>query len=180
MYKGLYDIFKHWFHGGQVYFYSDPHFDEFTYRKDYIGDEEQVRRINSKIGKNDTIIILGDIGEKEFLKKIRGYKVLILGNHDSGASTYADYVDEVYSGPLMISNKILLSHEPINLPFVFNIHGHNHSNFEKQDNLHLNMCAELIDYTPVSYKDLVNKGTFKDVIDIHRITIDRASERKKF
>ena len=54
MYKGLYDCFKHWFHGGQVYFYSDPHFSdaEMQYlRKNYIGDDEQIKRINAKIGK---------------------------------------------------------------------------------------------------------------------------------
>lgn len=91
MYKHLYDNFKHWYHGGSVYFYSDPHFadEEMKYlRKNYIGDDEQVKAINKKIGKNDTIIFLGDIGDTEFIKKIRGYKVLIMGNHDKGATCY--------------------------------------------------------------------------------------------
>jgi calcineurin-like phosphoesterase family protein len=64
-----------------IYFYSDPHFNDANVkamRKNYIGDEEQVRRIRSKVGKNDTLIILGDVGDKEFLKKIRGYKALFL------------------------------------------------------------------------------------------------------
>lgn len=42
MYKGLYEIFKHWFHGDQVLFYSDPHFSdkEMMYlRKNYIVDD---------------------------------------------------------------------------------------------------------------------------------------------
>lgn len=93
MYKNLYDNFAHWFHDGRgtVYFYSDPHFndDEMkSLRKNYIGDEEQIKRINSKIGKYDTLVILGDIGDIEWVRKIRGYKVLVMGNHDTGATNY--------------------------------------------------------------------------------------------
>ena len=93
MFKNLYDQFAHWFHDGKgtVYFYSDPHFndDEMKYlRKNYIGDDEQVRRINSKIGKYDTLVILGDVGDIEWVRKIRGYKVLVMGNHDAGATNY--------------------------------------------------------------------------------------------
>ena len=57
-------------------------------RKNYIGDEEQIKRINSKIGKYDTLVILGDIGDIEWVRKIRGYKVLVMGNHDTGATNY--------------------------------------------------------------------------------------------
>ena len=99
MIKGLYDSFaKRWYHGGSIWFYSDPHFgdEEMKYlRKNYIDDEEQVKRINSKIGKNDTIIFLGDIGDVEFIKKIRGYKVLVMGNHDKGASNYQKQVEKI-------------------------------------------------------------------------------------
>lgn len=93
MYKHLYDCFRHWYHDdrGTIYFYSDPHFadPEMKYiRKNYIGDDEQVARINKVIGKYDTIIFLGDIGDPSFISKIRGYKVLIKGNHDSGSGNY--------------------------------------------------------------------------------------------
>lgn len=101
MYKNLYDQFAHWFHDGKgtVYFYSDPHFndDEMKYlRKNYIGDDEQVRRINSKIGKYDTLVILGDVGDIEWVRKIRGYKVLVTGNHDKGATNYKRKVTREY------------------------------------------------------------------------------------
>ena len=93
MHKSLYDRFAHWFNNdrGQVYFYSDPHFsdEEMKYlRTNYISDEEQVKRINAKIGKYDTIVILGDVGNTDWVRKIRGRKVLVMGNHDSGASNY--------------------------------------------------------------------------------------------
>lgn len=237
MYKGLYDQFAHWFHDGKgaVYFYSDPHFadDEMKYlRADYIGDEEQVKRINSKIGKYDTLVILGDIGDTEWVKKLRGYKVLIMGNHDAGASNYKraikevehnsdtcphcgekveydlqtlyymgdDYAwcpwcresvkpkrdvyednrlfDEVYEGALLISDKILLSHEPIDYSYALNIHGHDHSQWFKSDNTHLNVCAELINYTPIPLKSIIESGALKEIPNIHRDTIDKAIARK--
>ena len=113
MEKHLYSLFDHWYHGGSIYFYSDPHFEDEEMkflRANYIGDEEQVKRINSKIGKNDTIIFLGDIGNPNWIKKVRGYKVLIKGNHDVGATKYREYFDEVYEGGLWIAEKIVISH----------------------------------------------------------------------
>ena len=233
MYKGLYDQFNHWFHNdrGQVYFYSDPHFadEEMKYlRVNYIGDEEQVKRINSKIGKYDTLVILGDVGDVEWVKKLRGYKVLIMGNHDAGASNYkrkkilintglecpicnspiafrpndeyndgwcancknwvtpsrvAKYkdthlFDEVYEGALIISEKLILSHEPIDFPYALNIHGHDHSKWSGRDPMHWNMCAEHINYTPVSLKQIIESGRLKNIATIHRETIDAATAHK--
>ena len=181
MYKGLYDCFKHWLHGGQVYFYSDPHFSdaEMQYlRKNYIGDDEQIKRINTKIGKKDTLVILGDIGDREWLKKIRGYKVLVLGNHDSGATTYVGYADEIYEGALIISEKLILSHEPLSFSYALNIHGHDHSMQSGQDTMHLNVCAEHINYTPICLKQIIESGQLKGVPTIHRVTINEAIKRK--
>ena len=183
MYKGVYDTFARWFNDkrGGIWFYSDPHFGDqemMWLRKNYIGDDEQVKRINSKVGKYDTLIILGDIGDKEFLKKIHAHIVLILGNHDAGATTYKGYADEVYEGPLFISDRILLSHEPIVYPYGINIHGHDHSNWYYTDNQHLNMCAEHINYTPVSLCSIIQSGVLKNITDIHRAIIDDATARK--
>ena len=202
MFKNLYDNFAHWFHDGRgtVYFYSDPHFNDpemVHLRKNYIGDEEQIKRINSKIGKYDTLVVLGDVGDIEWVRKIRGYKVLVMGNHDAGATNYKriktqilvesegirglKYVekdnhlfDEVYEGALMIAPNIILSHEPVEFPYAKNIAGHDHAN---KYNGTINVCAEHIDYTPVPLKTLVEKGMLK-APDIHRETIDKAIDRK--
>lgn len=208
MYKNLYDTFARWYHDnrGQVWLYSDPHFadEEMKHlRKNYIGDEEQVRRINSKVGKYDTLVILGDIGMKDWVRKLHGYHVLIMGNHDSGATSYMrhngyidrlnhspgekyQYVeqdnglfDEIYEGPLFISPRIVLSHEPIDLPFAFNIHGHEHGTQTYKDDRHLNVCAEHIDYTPVCLKHVVDSGALKDIPTIHRIAIENQKKNKK-
>ena len=222
MYKHLYDQFKHWYHGGGIWLYSDPHFgdDEMRHIRDYITDDEQVLRINSNVGKHDTLVILGDIGNVEYVKKLRGYKVLIMGNHDAGASNYKrikteevregsyeyipDYIkgpdgfrgahiwtevvtqpafdnhlfDEVYEGPLFISDRILLSHEPINFPYALNIHGHDHSTWQQKDRMHCNVCAECIGYTPINLKWIIESGIMKDIPSLHRATIDAAIARK--
>lgn len=259
MYKNLYDSFKHWYDlGGTVYFYSDPHFADAEMqflRTNYVGDEEQIKKINSKVTKKDTLVILGDIGDYSWVKKIKaGYKVLLLGNHDMGAEKFKrvqvdkeidieDYLgdltpnqialkmsleeqelyyeqarkkaildlkqtesfidipkniyydfhkpfmfwiahydnklfDEVYEGTLQISPKIILSHEPIDYKYCFNIHGHDHSNWYKNDQS-LNVCAEHIDYTPISIKSIISSGKLKDIPDIHRDTIDSATSKKK-
>ena len=183
MIKHLYDEFaKKWYHGGTIWFYSDPHFNDpesAYFRKNYPGDDEQVKRINSKLGKNDTIIFLGDICDTSFIKRIRGYKVLVMGNHDKGASNYTDVFDEVYEGCLMISDKIILSHEPVDFKYAFNIHGHDHGMAEGyNDDGHFNCCAEHIGYYPVCIKEIVNSGRLKNIPDIHRTTIDNAIVRK--
>lgn len=168
--KHLYHSFKHWYRGGTIFFYSDPHFSDEEVkelRPNHLNDQEQVASINKVLGKRDTIIILGDVGNPEFLKQIKGYKVLILGNHDNGASKYQDYVDEVFEGPLMISPKILLTHEPVEFKYAFNIHGHDHSNTKFKDNMHLNLCAEVINYTPVKFKDIIDSGKLGKVPSIH-------------
>lgn len=183
MIDALYAPFRKWSETGTIWIYSDPHFaDEESkeLRRDYIGDDEQVRRINAKVGRKDTLIILGDIGDVEFCKKLRGYKVLIMGNHDKGATTYEDIFDEIYDGPVFITEKLLLSHEPIFLPFAYNIHGHDHAdNMKKHDARAMNVCAEHIDYSPVNLTHLLKHGLLSKVESIHRVTIDGATARKK-
>lgn len=146
-------------------------------RRNYISDEEQIKRINSKVGKHDTIIFLGDIGNEEMVRKVRGYKVLIMGNHDKGASNYTDIFDEVYEGPLFIAERLILSHEPVDLPFAFNIHGHEHNYIWREH--HLNVCAERIDYRPMNMNKMLKNGLLSEVGSIHRMTIDRVVERKQ-
>lgn len=88
----LYENFQHWSYSGSVWLYSDPHFNDAdckTIDKNWPSPEEQIAKINNKVHKGDTLIILGDIGEIQYIKQIKaGYKVLIAGNHDYGLSNY--------------------------------------------------------------------------------------------
>ena len=87
--------------------------------------------------------------------------------------------DEVYTGPLMIGEKLLLSHEPVDIPFALNIHGHNHSGWEHKDWAHLNVCADVIGYTPINLNQVLKGGAMAHVQSIHRQTINDATKRAK-
>lgn len=230
MIAGLYDCFKHWSENGTVWIYSDTHFSD----KDLAAgvasrpsDEEQVKMINSKVGRKDTLIHLGDVGNLDYVKKLRGYKILICGNHDIGHTAYKRQVitqlfskelytkeqvldlmktmypncrynieerlqlgsffeasadnmlfDEVYPGPLMIGEKLILSHEPLGCTWAYNIHGHMHQG-SKKGTYSFNCCAEAINYTPINFNQWMKQGYLSHVESIHRTTIDTATKRKK-
>lgn len=234
---GVYKIFNDRWCNQTVWIYSDPHFGDKELAAgmpNRPSDQEQIAMINSKVGKNDTLIILGDVGDVECVKQLRGYKVLICGNHDVGATNYQrecpewqfdqkDYskeeakgivrqqcpgykitvaeaiafvngkgitatwvvtadnqlFDEVYPGPLMIGEKIFLSHEPVNIPFALNIHGHDHSGWEHKDWAHLNVCSDVIGYTPINLNQTLKSGAASHVQSIHRQTINDATKRAK-
>lgn len=181
MIPGLYDIFNHWCNQ-TVWLYSDPHFGDKELAAGVINrptDEEQIRFINSKVGKKDTLIILGDVGDIECAKKLKGYKILIAGNHDAGLTNYKDVFNEVYGGALFIGEKIVLSHEPINIPFALNIHGHVHDKRAKTDKQHINVCSDVINYTPINFNQLMKSGPTSKIETIHRTTIDKATKKKK-
>ena len=181
MIPGLYDIFNHWCNQ-TVWLYSDPHFGDKELAAGVINrptDEEQIRLINSKVGKKDTLIILGDVGDIECAKKLKGYKILIAGNHDAGLTNYKDVFNEVYGGALFIGEKIVLSHEPINIPFALNIHGHVHDKRAKTDKQHINVCSDVINYTPINFNQLLKSGPTSKIETIHRTTIDKATKKKK-
>lgn len=159
-------------------------------------DQMQIDNINKRCGKRDTLIILGDVGNIGCVRKLRaGYKILIMGNHDQSyeKSSQCYYVydqngklidtkkffDEVYEGKYQISPKIILSHEPVHDEYCFNIHGHCHSEIGMfNDDMHLNICAEWTDYQPMSLEGIIKNGYLKNVPNMHRVTIDRATERK--
>ena len=178
---GVYKEFNDRWCKQTVWIYSDPHFADEELAAGVPGRpsaDEQVKMINAKVGRKDTLIILGDIGDIEYAKQLRGYKVLVCGNHDVGHTKYAEVFDEIYAGPVFIADRLVLSHEPIMLDFAFNIHGHNHSSVI-QDGKHLNVCSDMIGYTPINFNQFVKSGALAKVPSIHRVTIDGATERKQ-
>ena len=181
---GIYDSFLGRWEGYQtVWVISDTHFGDEELAAgmtDRLYKEHLVQLINSKVGRKDILIHLGDVGDLEFAKQLRGYKVLIMGNHDAGKTNYTDIFDEVYEGPVMLGEKLLLSHEPINVPWAFNIHGHDHAG----KHLHkggMNVCidAEGMGYTPINLNQALKNGLLSKVESIHRDTINKATDRKK-
>lgn len=177
MIKSLYSTFQYWSLHGSVYIISDTHFDDpdrglmgYT-----ISTKDHVDLIKSKVTKMDTLVHLGDVGNPEYFKDIKGYKVLLLGNHDQTATKFKPYFDEIYTGPLFIGEKILLSHEPIFMgDIAVNLHGHDHNPDNVGDYNRINFAANVIGYAPVSLAKLVKDGVFSNVCGLHRMTIDKA------
>ena len=182
MIESLYKPFRHWSAKGTIWLYSDPHFNDDDDIRGSLPNrpsaEEQIKMINSKVGRCDTLLLLGDVGDVECARALRGYKVLVMGNHDAGARNYEEVFDEIYGGPLLISEKIILSHEPLDIDWAFNIHGHNHVLSTARPG-HLNVCSDVIGYTPMNFNQFVKSGRLKETRTIHRHTIDIATIRKE-
>lgn len=180
----LYKPFQHWSEGGSVFILSDLHFNDGDCKimdPNWVSPEEQIAIINKLVKKGDTFICLGDVGSPKYVPKINaGKKIIIAGNHDS-ISNYKGLFDEIYTGPLFIAEKILLSHEPVyGLPWCLNIHGHDHNNVEPyaEGCKHINLAANVCNYTPVSLGKLIKDGVLADIESIHRITINKRLKEK--
>ena len=234
MLPGIYDSFQHWGEKHQtVWIYSDPHFNDDELAGGIKGRpsaEEQIKRINAKCGRRDCLIVLGDVGDVEYVRQLRAeYKVLIMGNHDAGSTNYKreivkrifdkdihpdkaeiraimekefpgwairieeDYdfhcpfnrwiayadnklFDEVYEGALIVGEKLILTHEPVEIPWLFNVHGHDHAGRKRQN--HLNVCSDVIGWEPVNFTSFLKSGFGSKIQTIHRETIDNATKRK--
>lgn len=173
MISTLYNIFQKWSKNGSIYLIGDLHFNDgccLEIDGNWPSPENHIKLINKIVGKNDTFICLGDVGDPALISKINGYKILITGNHDKGKSNYKMF-DEVYDGPLFISKKIVLSHEPVDVAFALNIHGHQHNDvyFDERKNNSINLAANVIDYKPQSLQCIINIGYLSKIDDIHTI-----------
>ena len=88
--------------------------------------------------------------------------------------------DEVYSGPLFISDKIVLSHSPLNFEddqdCFLNIHGHEHTYIDRPN--HINMAANLNNYYPINLGRLIKNGSLKDIKNINKAVTAKAVEKR--
>ena len=181
MIEGLYKSFQHWGQRGGVWVISDTHFGEDDLKAAFSmrpSDEQLLKQINSKVGKAGVLIHLGDVGDLEYARRLKGYKILIMGNHDQSATKFDGIFDEIYQGPLMISERLLLSHEPVDIKWAFNLHGHTHNAYFRRLN-HLCVCADVCGYAPINFNEFMKSGLLKEAMPLHRSTIDKATERKQ-
>lgn len=178
----LYDCFKHWVKNGSLYIYSDPHFgDEDCHKmdKNWIPPDEQVALINKVCHKNDTLLLLGDLGDPEYVKQIKANKVLVTGNHDK-PGLYRDICSEIYNGVLVIAPQIIVSHEHLEgILWAINFHGHDHSGRHRWTDAnggkHVNMAANVCRWMPLNLGEEIKKGLISNIPEIHRLTIDKAT-----
>lgn len=86
--------------------------------------------------------------------------------------------DYVFQGPLIIGEKVILSHEHIAIPGMYNIHGHHHSPDWQNTEERICLCSEKIDFTPLNLKKLLTDGRLKNIKTVHELTIEKAKARK--
>jgi len=128
-------------------------------------DEQLVHNWNSVVKVTDKVYHLGDVGFKNFTHmhqifvRLHGEKILIKGNHDiHKLSQYAQIFKDVRGSHVLDKN--LLTHIPVH-PYSkgrwkSNIHGHLHDKII-DDPWYINVSAEQINLTPISYEELKKK-----------------------
>lgn len=143
-----------------------------------------IEQINSVVGKNDLLYVLGDVAfDVESLKlmnKIKaGNRILVKGNHDTcSTQEYLKYFSTVH-GLLSFKGTFWMSHAPIHpieLRGRLNIHGHVHQNSVMDsefpsvlDNRYINACVEMSYGIPQSLDDLLLKH--KDTVIKNRLKL---------
>lgn len=174
-----------------IYFISDTHFGHSAiiglcrrpFKNAYEMDEFMVRRWNEKVSGNDTVYIIGDMFYKhtepeKILKRLKGKKRLIIGNHDGGWMEKVNISDffvstdsfkEVSDG----RHSLVLCHYPLltwkHESKSYMIHGHIHNSTDlpyraliKNNPRLLNAGADVNGFEPVSFDEMViNNGRFK-------------------
>ena len=167
----------------KVYVISDLHFDHTNIirycERPFSNTDEMNRKMVEKwtntVEYNDKVFFLGDMtyGTNKhrnrvhrpidfWLQMLTGNIRFIRGNHDTGIITKAKVIPTHY-GIMYQGHKFLLAHDPYR-PDGFDgwlIHGDKHNNdldrypFVNQKRKTINVCAELVDYEPISLDSLV-------------------------
>lgn len=84
--------------------------------------------------------------------------------------------DKIFEGPILLSEKLILSHEPIELSWAYNIHGHCHTALLQETGT--NVCLDVTNYTPLNLNKFLKAGKLSNIETVHRATIDKATRRK--
>ena len=124
---------------------------------------------NSVVSKHDKVFMLGDFGfgGSDFisntLNKLKGNKVLVMGNHDQSRSV-KKWIElgfqTVYDYPVIYDTSYILSHEPLtglaDCDHFYNIFGHVHGNPEIDTVTAKGfcVCVERHQFKPVSWEDI--------------------------
>lgn len=129
---------------GKRFFISDFHFEDKAYkweRTQFATEQEHTTNLLKKIGEwadalnkdlTNELWVLGDYGSINYLWAMDAFeckKYFVYGNHDKAADleTFKLYFDEVYLYPQFLSQKLVVSHFPVNVwDSAVNVHGHLH------------------------------------------------------
>lgn len=122
---------------------------------------------NKIVKPEDTVIHLGDVifrrqsELKTILGGLNGVKILVKGNHDTKPPAWYQKAGfSLVCSRLELSNKIVLTHEPLKRFNGVNIHGHNHG-APKIQSITDRITVNIVPYTdklkPVSLEKLLKK-----------------------
>jgi calcineurin-like phosphoesterase family protein len=161
----------------KIYFFSDTHFDHKNIIKycnrPFNSTQEMnqtlVRNWCDVVSSNDVVFFLGDMSYGRdrrhidyWLGKLEGNISYIRGNHDTDIINRANVINSHY-GIKYNDYKFLLMHDP-RRPNDYDgwiIHGDKHNNslkdhpFINQKNKTVNVCAELVEYTPLDIDRMI-------------------------
>jgi len=153
-----------------TYLFSDPHFhhENMAVKRGFSCAEEQdeliVKNWNNTVSKKDVVFLLGDLtmekNHYQILGRLQGLIHVVLGNHDQRqhVKEMLNYVHSV-SGIIDYKKTAILTHCPVHpsqleFRYKYNIHGHVHEN-SIDDDRYINVCAEMINYTPIQFNKLI-------------------------
>lgn len=153
---------------GKIFIISDLHYSHrnMAIKRGFKSLEQHDQCIidswNNVVSKKDVVWLLGDItmekSNYEFLNQLKGFKKVVLGNHDKPQHVpkLLKYVNNV-SGMVQLKSCIL-THCPIHESeldrFKLNIHGHVHEN-SLEDKRYFNVSAEVLNYKPIELNEIL-------------------------
>lgn len=135
-------------------------------------NEHLIKKWNETVKPGDIVYHLGDVifGGKAIkegiLRRLNGYKILRVGNHDNRTSMrqWGNYFDEVYKDDILLDD-LALSHYPLSEYEMDrllatglikgNVHGHVHSEIEGLDQTKYKcVSVELTGYRPIHLNEV--------------------------
>ena len=142
--------------------------------------EYLIEKWNSVVSSQDKVFVLGDVAlnldeyhqeARSILQKLNGRLFVVKGNHDVGPQKdkFLDGIFEEALGCFEFKDAIC-THIPIHpqqlqgspdgvvyKKWKWNFHGHlHHFPLEPLDKRYINVCCELVDFTPKTYEELTD------------------------
>ena len=138
--------------------------------RDFVSVEEMdeliVENWNKTVKDEDIVYHLGDVyfgAGHRHIKRLRGRKRLILGNHDEGKDVmFREDFQKILVWRMFPEFDCLLTHVPVHESALYkvkyNLHGHVHSGGHRgliEDPRYVNCCVEVQNYTPKAIEELI-------------------------
>lgn len=153
-------------------------------------DFEITKRWNERVKPDDLVYHLGDVirtaGKSDeelynFITRLNGKKILVLGNHDKTGQRMMEFGFDYACEELVITYhnyRLLLTHKPRSwhpggVDYVLHGHIHNSTPAERKEHankgelvdipkFNINMCVEMWNYEPVTLDHVLKVQKFKE------------------